>query len=55
MTKKVLLIGWHPSVVDYSKFPGLTAEKLGVALNADKDKLIELGYDASWGVFVQRR
>lgn len=48
MGRKVLMIGWHPSVIDYSKFPGLTEEKLGNSLNADKDKLIDIGYDASW-------
>lgn len=49
MTKKVLMVGWHPSVVDYSKYPGLTAEKLEGALRADEDKLNNLGYDASIG------
>ncbi|MFN8846514.1 MAG: hypothetical protein ACK5V3_02035 [Bdellovibrionales bacterium] len=48
MSKKVIMIGWHPSVVDYSKFPGLTEDKLSSALIADKNKLIEQGYDASW-------
>ena len=49
MSKKVLMIGWHPTVVDYSKYPGLTAEKLEVALRADEKKLNDLGYDASIG------
>jgi hypothetical protein len=30
--KKVLLIGLHPDVVDYSRWPGLTAEKLEAGL-----------------------
>ena len=47
MSKKVLMIGWHPTVVDYSKYPGLTADKLEVALRADEKKLNDLGYDAS--------
>ncbi len=49
MAKKVLMIGWHPTVVDYAKWPGLTAEKLEVALRADEKKLYDLGYDASIG------
>jgi len=47
MTKKVLMVGWHPTVVDYSKWPGLTAEKLEAGLRADERKLNDLGYDAS--------
>lgn len=47
MKKKVLMVGWHPSVVDYSKWPGLTAEKLEAALRADEQKLNELGYEAT--------
>ena len=27
-SKKVLMVGWHPSAVNYSKYPGLTPEKL---------------------------
>ena len=49
MAKKVLMVGWHPTVVDYSKYPGLDAEKLEAALRADEDKLNNLGYDASIG------
>lgn len=49
MTKKVLMVGWHPTVVDYSKYPGLTAEKLEGALRADEKKLNDQGYDASIG------
>lgn len=49
MAKKVLMVGWHPTVVDYSKWPGLTAEKLEAALRADERKLNDLGYDASIG------
>ena len=49
MSKKVLLVGWHPSVVNYAKYPGLTEEKLEAALRADERKLNEQGYDASIG------
>lgn len=49
MAKKVIMIGWHPSVVDFSKYPGMTAEKLQAALEADEAKLRGLGYDASIG------
>lgn len=49
MTKTVLMVGWHPTVVDFSKYPGLTAEKLEAALRADEQKLNDLGYDASIG------
>ncbi|MFK7861779.1 MAG: hypothetical protein AB8B64_23385 [Granulosicoccus sp.] len=52
MSKKVLMVGWHPTVVDYSKYPGLTAEKLEGALKADEKRLNELGYDASIGFIV---
>ncbi len=45
--KRVALIGWHPDVVDYSKWPDLNAEKLTAVLEADKNKLIDLGYEAS--------
>ncbi len=44
--KQVRLVGLEPSVVDYTKYPGLTAEKLRVALEGDKARLIELGYRA---------
>lgn len=42
------MIGWHPSLLDQTKWPELTVEKLANALNAEKDKLIALGYDAAW-------
>jgi len=44
---RVVLIGWNPEVVDYSKWPGLTAEKLTAALESDRNKLNDLGYDAT--------
>jgi hypothetical protein len=46
--KKVLLIGLHPSVVDFSLFPGLDADKLWMGLNAEEARLQEMGYDAKW-------
>ena len=49
MGKKIIMVGWHPSVVDYSKYPGLTAEKLERSLTADVQKLKDQGYDASIG------
>lgn len=49
MAKKVLMVGWHPSVVDFSKYPGLTAQKLEGALRADEEALNSLGYEASIG------
>lgn len=36
MAKRVLMVGWHPTVVDYSKYPGLDADKLDAALRADE-------------------
>lgn len=46
MGKKVLMIGWHPSAVDYAKYPGMTPEKLEASLRADETKLKGLGFDA---------
>ena len=46
-TKSVLMIGLHPDVVDYSRWPNLTASKLKAALRADEAKLNDLGYQAS--------
>ena len=47
---KVLLVGWDPDVVDYSKWPGLTPEKLRAGLEGDRDKLNALGYEAKLGL-----
>lgn len=49
MATKVLMVGWHPDVVDYAKYPGLTAEKLEGALRADQAALNDQGYDVSIG------
>ena len=40
------MVGWNPEVVDYSKWPGLTPEKLRAALEGDRDNLNTLGYEA---------
>ena len=48
--KTVLLVGWNPDVVDYSKWPGLTPEKLHAALEGDRAKLEAEGYDAQLGL-----
>ena len=47
---KILLVGWDPDVVDYSKWPGLTAEKLRAGLEGDRDRLNLLGYEATLGL-----
>ena len=50
MKKKILLVGWNPSVMDYSKWPGLTPEILRAGLEGDRDKLNSLEYDAKLGL-----
>ena len=50
--KQVLLVGWHPDVVDYSKWPGLTPEKLRAGLEGDRDKLNALSYSAELGLIT---
>jgi L-2-hydroxyglutarate oxidase LhgO len=42
----VLLIGLDPTVVDYDRWPGLTAEKLEAGLRRDETTLNESGYAA---------
>ncbi len=44
--KRVIMIGLAPEVVDYSLYPGLTAERLMAQLKADEAALNALGYDA---------
>ncbi len=46
--KTVVLVGWDPDVVDYTKWPELTPEKLRTALEGDRNKLNSLGYEADW-------
>lgn len=44
--KNVLLIGLDPAVVNYERWPGLTAEKLEAGLRRDEAALNDSGYDA---------
>ncbi|MEJ8849334.1 hypothetical protein [Variovorax rhizosphaerae] len=44
--QRVLLIGFDPSVVDYSKWPGLTPEKLYAAFDADAASFREAGFES---------
>ena len=46
MNKNILLIGLDPTVVNYDRWPGLTAEKLEAGLRRDEETLNESGYDA---------
>lgn len=46
MSKKVLLIGLDPAVVDYERWKNLSPEKLEAVLRKDEASLKELGYDA---------
>ena len=47
--KKVLLIGWNPESVDYSRYPGMNADMLRAALEGGLQKLNDIGYDAHMG------
>jgi hypothetical protein len=46
---RLLLLGLDPDIVDYSKspVPGLTAAKVRSAIEADRTKLKELGYNVT--------
>ncbi len=44
--KSVLMIGLDPSVVNYERWPGLTAEKLEAGLRRDEAALNDSGYAA---------
>jgi hypothetical protein len=46
MARKVVLFGLHPDVVDFDKWPGLSAEKLMSALESEKQSLIDEGFEA---------
>jgi hypothetical protein len=48
MSKTVLIIGAHPSLIDFSapNAPPLSAEKVMDGLNASRDRLNSLGHDA---------
>jgi hypothetical protein len=43
--KKVMSVGLHPDVVDYSLYPGLTKEKLAQGLKAQEKVLQDLGFE----------
>ncbi|MGD1838207.1 MAG: hypothetical protein ACPKPY_09140 [Nitrososphaeraceae archaeon] len=43
-TKRVILIGLKPDVVDYTKWPGLTSENLMMELKTSETNLTSLGY-----------
>ena len=45
MRKKVISIGLHPDVCDYSLYPGLTKEKLVAGLQGQEKLLTEMGFD----------
>ncbi len=44
--KNVLLIGLDPTVVNYDRWPGLTAETLEEGLRRDEKRLRDSGYNA---------
>src|SRR4029450_464376 len=44
--KTVLAIGIEPSLVDFSAFPGLTAESVTSYIQAQIERLPAMGYDA---------
>lgn len=46
--KRVLLVGVDPELVDYSKLPGLDAEKLAAILDGQRGRLLALGCSAAW-------
>lgn len=48
--KNILLVGWDPAVVDFSKLPqlDLNEEKLSRILAAERDQLTTLGYQSMW-------
>lgn len=44
-SRSVLIVGLDPKVVDFSRWPGLSMEKLKAALGADEAKLREAGLE----------
>ena len=48
MTKILLTVGLDPAVVDYSKWPGLTREKLEAGSARFEEALRELGYEQTY-------
>lgn len=47
-TKRVLLVGIDPDLVDYSKLPELNAQLLSATLEREKARLSALGCSARW-------
>lgn len=47
-TKRVLIVGVDPDLVDYSQLPGLNAETLRAILEGQKSILEALGCDVEW-------
>jgi len=48
MAKKVVSIGLHPDVVDYSLYPGLTKDRLVAGLQAQEKVLREMGFETKF-------
>ena len=48
MSKRVLLVGLQSSSADFSKWPGLTKEKLEQSLAAVEAQLRDDGFEAAW-------
>lgn len=48
--KNVLLVGWDPAVVDFTKLPqfDLNEQKLREMLTAQQGELTSLGYQSKW-------
>jgi hypothetical protein len=44
--RSILLIGFTPELVDFSEFPGMTAERVRAGLAAQQTKLKSVGYDS---------
>ncbi|HEY5258374.1 MAG TPA: hypothetical protein VIJ12_08345 [Candidatus Baltobacteraceae bacterium] len=42
--KRVLTIGFDPTLVDFTNIPGLDAAKVSAAIKAEMQRLIDLGY-----------
>lgn len=48
MKKKILMLGLHPDVVDFTELPGLSHQKLTHSLKMQEKSLNDLGFDARW-------
>jgi hypothetical protein len=45
---RILLIGIEPTLVDFSSMPDLDAAKVSQGLQAQQQRLRDLGFDAAW-------